>query len=139
VLQGDEFGKGAQTKQLEAAIAFIIQNEKEVIPWKKKTPISTLDLNQFIAIKFVTKIQAPVPTGNKAGPSANRLTLNQPRPQASTTHFVQVVASAETNIGKIRNIIDDEEINRAKNKTEVILAEQSLSIDDVNFMDNQFN
>ena len=32
-------------KQYDAAIAFIIQNEKEVIPWKKKTPISTSDLN----------------------------------------------------------------------------------------------
>jgi hypothetical protein len=43
-------------KQYEAAVAFIIQNEKEVIPWKKKTPISTSDLNQFIAIKFITKV-----------------------------------------------------------------------------------
>ena len=123
MLQGDEFGKGAQAKPLEAAIAFIIQNEKKVIPWKKKTPISTLDLNQFLAIKFVTKIQAPAAAGNKGGPSANRLISNQPKSQALAAHFVQVVASAETNIGKIRNIIDDEEINRAKNKTEVVLAE----------------
>ena len=50
-------------KQYEAAVAFVIQNEKEVIPWKKKTPISLSDLNQFIAIKFVTKV-AGGPSGN---------------------------------------------------------------------------
>lgn len=52
---------------------------------------------------------------------------------------MQVVASAETNIGKIRNIIDDQEIHRAKNKTEVILAEQEIPPDDINFMENHFN
>lgn len=65
VLVGDEYGK-AQGKQFDAAIAFIIQNEKEVIPWKKKTPISTQDLNQFIAIKFITKISVQ-PAGAKQG------------------------------------------------------------------------
>jgi hypothetical protein len=55
-------------------------------------------LNQFIAIKFVTKFGA----------------------QKKLAHFVQVVASAETNIGKIRGAIDDE---NAESKTEVCLAE----------------
>lgn len=98
-------------KVQDAAVAFIIQNEKEVIPWKKKTPISTSDLNQFIAIKFVSKFGA----------------------QKKLSHFVQVVASAETNIGKIRGAIDDE---NAESKTEVCLAEQEL--EDVAFTDAAF-
>jgi hypothetical protein len=50
--------------------------------------------------------------------------------------------SAETNIGKIRNIIDDNEFNNAQNKKEVILAEKEILADDdtdINFMDNYFN
>ena len=46
-------------------------------------------------------------------------------------HFVQVVASAETNIGKIRNIIDDNQMNKAINKTEVVLAEKEITSDDM--------
>jgi len=44
------------------------------------------------------------------------------------------VASAETNIGKIKNIIDD---GKQMNKTEVVLAEQELTQDlyDVTFME----
>ena len=54
---------------------------------------------------------------------------------------MQVVASAETNIGKIRNIIDDNELRKAQNKTEVILAEQEVLPEEheINFMDNNFN
>ena len=51
---------------------------------------------------------------------------------------MQVVASAETNIGKFRNIIDGNE--QVLNKTEVILAEKEISSDDIydnaGFMDN---
>ena len=56
-------------------------------------------------------------------------------------HYVQVVASAETNIGKIRNIIDDNQMNKAINKTEVVLAEKEITSDDMDggFMENQFN
>jgi len=36
---------GLKGKYNEAAVAFVIQNEREVIPWKKKMPISTSDLN----------------------------------------------------------------------------------------------
>lgn len=57
-------------------------------------------------------------------------------------HFVQVVASTETNIGKIRNIIDDNEFGNAQNKTEVILAQKEILPEDdsdINFMDNYFN
>jgi len=43
--QDDQLPAAANVKQYDAAVAFIIQNEKEVIPWKKKTPISTQDLN----------------------------------------------------------------------------------------------
>ena len=43
--QDDQLPAKAHQKQHDAAVAFIIQNEKEVIPWKKKTPISTQDLN----------------------------------------------------------------------------------------------
>ena len=38
--QGNEELKN-QKQIIDAGVAFIIQNEKEVIPWKKKTPIST--------------------------------------------------------------------------------------------------
>lgn len=128
-------------KQYEAAVAFVIQNEREVIPWKKKMPISTTDLNQFIAIKFVTKIVSGA-QGNLGGPMANRIAaLNQLKPQVQLAHYVQVVASAETNIGKIRNIIDDNEFNNAQNKREVILAQKEIATDDdsdINFMDNYF-
>jgi len=103
-------------------------------------PISTSDLNQFIAIKFVTRIVTE--KNNLGGPIANRIaSLNQLKPQIQLAHFVQVVASAETNIGKIRNIIDDNQMNKAQNKTEVILAEKEITEDDsdTNFMDNYFN
>ena len=53
--------------------------------------------------------------------------------QVQLAHFVQVVASAETNIGRIRNIVDD---MNAHNKTEVVLAEQELTNDEISFMDN---
>jgi len=33
-----------------------LQTEKEIAPWKKSTPISTVDLNSYLAIKFVIKI-----------------------------------------------------------------------------------
>ena len=56
--------------------------------------------------------------------------------QIELLHFVQVVASAETNIGKIGNIIDDGEMIKAQKKTEVILAEHEIPPDDINFMDN---
>ena len=78
-------------------------------------PISTSDLNQFIAIKFVTRIVSGA-QGNLGGPLANRMsTANQLKlqPQIQLAHFVQVVASTETNIGKIRNIIDDNEFGNA--------------------------
>ena len=52
---GDEV-LGGDRQVIDCAVAFIIQNEKEVIPWKMKTPVSTQDLNQFIAVKFITKI-----------------------------------------------------------------------------------
>jgi hypothetical protein len=39
---------------------------------------------------------------------------------------VQVVASAETNIGKIRNILDENELQQASKKTEVVLAEREI-------------
>jgi hypothetical protein len=53
---------------------------------------------------------------------------------------VQVVASIETNIGKIRNIIADNDAEKAV-KNEVVLAEKELSEEDdgINFMDSQFN
>ena len=76
---GDQQKLGNQ-KQFDAAVAFIIQNEKEVIPWKKKTPISTSDLNQFVAVKFVTKIVGG-PQGHLGGPALNRLASNQLRSQ----------------------------------------------------------
>ena len=76
-------------------------------------PISTSDLNQFIAIKFVTRIVSGA-QGNLGGPLANRISAaNQLKPQIQLAHFVQVVASTETNIGKIRNIIDDNEFGNA--------------------------
>lgn len=117
-------------------MAFIIQNEKEVIPWKKKTPISTSDLNQFIAIKFITKVYQ---AGQQTAGQNNRLQVLPGNANVQLAHFVQVVASAETNIGKIRNIIDENKLNQAHNKTEVVLAEQEVSQDDVNFMDTQFH
>lgn len=113
-------------------MAFIIQNEKEVIPWKKKTPISTSDLNQFIAIKFVTKVVSGA--SNVGGPGSKQQ-ANLAKQNVQLAHFVRVVASAETNIGKIRNIIDDNELKKAQNKTEVVLAEQEINSEDINFMD----
>lgn len=69
--------------------------------------------------------------------------MNQQKQQVQLAHFVQVIASAETNIGKIRNIIDNNDVNQIKNKTEVILAEKEINTDDIydqaGFMDNQFN
>ena len=118
-------------KRYEAAVAFVIQNEKEVIPWKQKTPMSTTDLNQFIAIKFVTRVSS-------GGPSA-KLGGGQLKTSAQLAHFVQVVASAETNIGKIRNIVDEGHLKNAQNKTEVVLAEEEITNDEISFMDSQFH
>ena len=54
---------------------------------------------------------------------------------------MQVVASAETNIGKIKNIIDENQLNRAQSKSEVILAEKEIDdeFEGPNFMDTMWN
>jgi hypothetical protein len=46
----------------QASLCFIIQNEKEVmrknfvliLAWRKIAPMSTLDLNEYVAIKFTS-------------------------------------------------------------------------------------
>lgn len=115
---------GGDRQIIDCAVAFIIQNEKEVIPWKMKTPVSTQDLNQFIAVKFITKITIE----REKYQTNRRLTVYQSNAPASISlsHYVQVVASAETNIGKIRNIVDDNELQQASKKTEVVLAEKEI-------------
>jgi hypothetical protein len=41
---------------MQAALTFIVQTEREIAPWKKATPLSTVDLCSYVAIKFVSRL-----------------------------------------------------------------------------------
>lgn len=49
-------GQIQNEKPYQASLTFMIQTEKEIAPWKKSTPLCTVDLNAFIAVKLVIKI-----------------------------------------------------------------------------------
>ena len=72
------------------------------IAWKKTAPLSTQDLNSYISVKFVTRIHG-VPVGAmQLIPSK----LSMLRNQVFTQSLIQVWASSESKIGKIRDIIE---------------------------------
>lgn len=48
-----------------AKLIFIIQNDKEVSPWKSTPPMSTGDLNEYISVSFVSTIQGTIPMEGK--------------------------------------------------------------------------
>lgn len=73
----------------QAAICFVIQNEREIAPWKKTTPLSTFDLNSYIAVKFVTKVL------NMPSKTTFNNRLSMLRNQVQTQSLVQVWASSE--------------------------------------------
>ena len=75
---GESQAPGGRTHQQHiAALNFIIQNEKEVIrksaynacnlfkylAWKRSSPMSTTDLNDYISIKFISVITSTVSQG----------------------------------------------------------------------------
>eukprot|EP00347_Sterkiella_histriomuscorum_P015647 403356230 len=116
-----------QDSKIQGALCFIIQNEKEVIPWKRTTPMGTSDLNSFISVKFLTKIQS-------VGGQLNQNRLSILRQQFQTQHLIQVWASTETSIGKIKTMIDDNNQN-VSTKNEILLEEKDVT-NEMDFMDN---
>lgn len=51
-----------QEKTTQAAVAFIIQSEREIAAWKKSTPMTLQDINSYVAVKFVSKLSG-IPAG----------------------------------------------------------------------------
>lgn len=86
-------GQGFQ----QACLSFVLQTEKEIAPWKKHIPISTQDFSAYVAVKFVIKVQG-------AGGMHQQSRL-QARHQAHSS-FVQVWASQETKIAKVKGIVE---------------------------------
>lgn len=111
-------------KTTQAALAFVIQTERELAPWKKTTPLSTIELNSYISIKFVTRIVGP------AFRNTSRLSSLRAQPQ-QTKSFIEVWVSSETQLGKIMNIIDR---NQVAYKNEKLIGQEEVS-QRVDFMD----
>jgi hypothetical protein len=44
------------SKTFQAGICLIIQSEREIAPWKKTAPMTTQELNSYIAVKLITRI-----------------------------------------------------------------------------------
>ena len=99
----------------------MIQTEKEIAPWKKTNPICTQDLNSYIAVKLVTRVM---------GLSASHRQTVGLRNQIQTQTLIQLWASSETKISKMKNIID----TGVQTKQEQLLAEVDIS-DRADFMD----
>lgn len=111
-----------------ASLCFIIQNEKEVIPWKRTTPLHTSDLNSCIFVKLLTRISG---TGGGGGNhQMSRLSIL--RSQLTCTSHIQVWTYSETNIGKIKNII--EEAGGVQSRKETLIFDEDVSAE-IDFMD----
>ena len=118
------------TKTYQAAICLIIQTEREIAPWKKTAPQTTQDLNAYIAIKFITRIHG-ISTGQKAmAPSRMSLIKNH----SYTQSLIQVWASSESKIGKIKNIIEEQNGQGIVTKNEVLIGEIDVT-SKADFMD----
>lgn len=52
------------SKTYQAVVALVLQTEKEIAPWKKTDPMTTGELNSYIAVKLVSRIHG-VPSGTK--------------------------------------------------------------------------
>lgn len=93
--------------------------------------MATTDLNSYVAVKFVTTITS---TGNgMLGGQAHRMSVL--RQNFHATSYVQIWASSETSIGKIRNIID-EGGQGISSKNEVMLAEREIT-NEFDWMDGE--
>eukprot|EP00352_Strombidinopsis_acuminata_P009498 CAMPEP_0176364578 /NCGR_PEP_ID=MMETSP0126-20121128/19885_1 /TAXON_ID=141414 ORGANISM="Strombidinopsis acuminatum, Strain SPMC142" /NCGR_SAMPLE_ID=MMETSP0126 /ASSEMBLY_ACC=CAM_ASM_000229 /LENGTH=120 /DNA_ID=CAMNT_0017721269 /DNA_START=465 /DNA_END=827 /DNA_ORIENTATION=+ len=97
--------------------------EKEIAAWKKTTPMSTLDLNSYVTVKFVTKV---TPSAANNPSHLNRLSSLR-KTDLIASSWVQVWVSTETHIGKIRNIIDEGGQNAAMTKNEQLIDEREVS------------
>ena len=84
-----------------------------------------------MAVKLITRIHG-VPVTSKAATNANR--LSNLRNQIFTQSLIQLWASSESKIGKIRNIIEDQNNNALQTKNEVLIAEVDVT-GRVDFMD----
>jgi hypothetical protein len=71
-------------KTFSAAICMIIQNERDIAPWKKTAPLSTQDLNSYVSVKFVTRIHGVPVAGVNLMPGK----INQLRSQIFTSSHI---------------------------------------------------
>ena len=84
--------------------------------------MATTDLNQFVAIKFVTRIHGIPP--NQPNPSK----LNIIRNQLTTQSLIQIWVSKESKLGHIKNIIEEQVGGQnMQGKNEVLLMELDVS------------
>lgn len=104
-------------------LVFIIQNEKEVSPWKTTPPMCTADLNEYIAIHFLSTIQGTVPLEGKA---------SRAKPNLQVRSFIQVWCAQETNLGRMRDVVE----GQVQHKTEKKLMEVEVTRE-VDFMNQQ--
>jgi hypothetical protein len=89
----------------QASLAFIIQNEKEVSPWKSTPPMSTTDLNNYVAVKFTSVI-----SGTMGGINPGEMRVSMIKPNYQVQSFISVWVSKETNMGKIKDIVEGSNI-----------------------------
>ena len=115
---------GQNEKVIQASLTFILQTEREIAPWKMSTPLSTVDLSSYVAVKFVSRLYG---VGNYNQLTSNRISAGI-RNQVSIQNFVQVWVSTETNISKVKNLVE----GGASSKQEVLLTEVEVAAD---FMD----
>jgi hypothetical protein len=98
-----------------------------MIAWKRTTPMSTTDLNQFIAIKFITRIHG-IPQ-HQPNPSKLHIIRNQ----LSTQSIIQIWVSKESKLGQIKNIIEEQH-GGSHAKNEMLYMELDVS-NKYDFMD----
>lgn len=92
------------SKVYQASMCLIMQTERDIAPWKKTAPQTTQELNSYIAIKMVSRIHGVPVTQKAIMPNRFQMLRNQ----VFTQSLIQVWASSESKIGKIRNIIEEQ-------------------------------
>jgi len=102
-----------------------------ILAWKKETPMSTSDLSSYISVKFISVISGGL-IGLGGPGSLQRITSNM-RQQYNIQTLIQVWASVESSLGKIRNIIDVQGVTA---KNEVMLGEKDLTQEQIDYLES---
>ena len=93
--------------------------------------MSTSDLSSYISVKFISVISGGL-IGLGGPGSLQRITSNM-RQQYNIQTLIQVWASVESSLGKIRNIIDVQGVTA---KNEVMLGEKDLTQEQIDYLES---